>query len=337
MQNTSNSNKNMKKVNTDKLRQIILALPEQFPAGIKAAEKIKSGGNFEKILVCGMGGSAQPADILDIFLKYAKISIPLFVHRDYGLPAIADKKTLVICISYSGNTEETVSAYKEARRKNLKIAAISSGGLLAKLCKQDNVPIAIVPSVFPPRCALGYQFSALLKILVNCGIIKTNLNNLASLEKELKPAALEGEGKKIAGMVKNRIPVVYASRSFRSLAKIWKIKFNEHAKTAAFFNYFPEVNHNEMTGFTKPRGKFLIIIMRDKNDHPMIQKRMKITADLFRKMCTPVYFIDIKGKNIFSKIFNTNTLGEWSAFYLAKEYNMDPIQIKMQEEFKKRL
>ncbi len=132
------------------MRKIILEYPGQFRVGLKAAEKVGTKGDFDSVLVCGMGGSALAPGILAIWLKENKINLPLEIHRNYGLPLRAGAKQLIVCISYSGNTEETLSAFEEAREKNLKIAAITSGGKLKELCEKYKVPFAQIASGFEP-------------------------------------------------------------------------------------------------------------------------------------------------------------------------------------------
>ena len=169
------------------MKKIILEFPRQFGIGLKAAEKVKTKGNFNEIIVCGMGGSALPGDLLKVSAKELGMRLPVYIHRNYGLPYFADKNSLIICISYSGNTEETVSALKEAIKKNIQVLGISSGGELTNLCKRYRISIAIISKGYQPRMALGFQFASLIKILTNCKLVNNNLKAISSLEKDLKP------------------------------------------------------------------------------------------------------------------------------------------------------
>ncbi len=334
----------MKKSDKSYMHRVFLDFPKQFRVGLEAAKNIKIPGKFNKVLICGMGGSALPGDILDIWLSAFKIPLPLFIHRNYNLPYQADKNSLVVCISYSGNTEETISSLEAARRKKLPVAAIGSGGRLAELCQKHKIPAAIVPKGYQPRMALGFQFAALMKILVNCGLIKDNLKSILALEKNLKPAKLENQGKKLAKKLINKTPVIYSSDRLKNLARIWKIKFNEVSKTLALYNYFPELNHNEIVGFEEvnkdqiSNKKVCVFILRDLQDsYPRILKQMEITKDLIEKEGVKVEFIDMTGKNMMEKIFSSIILGFWTSFWLAMEYKVDPTEIKTVDEFKKRL
>ncbi len=326
------------KADKSNMRQIILDFPKQFRVGLEAAENIGLKSNFNKVIICGMGGSALPADILKTWLEEEKVGLSLTVHRDYNLPYWVNQKTLVVCISYSGNTEETLSAFKEAQKKNLKIVAITSGGKLSKLCQLYKVPFAKIPSGFPPRMALGFQFAALAKILVNSELLKNNLNNILALEKTLKPALLEEKGKKLAKKLKDKIPLIYASRKFKTLAWIWKIKFNENSKIPAFANYFPEISHNELVGFTKTsRFSFFVIILREPIDHSRILKRMKLFAEILKPRKIQVQFLEISGKDKLTKIFKNILLSDWVSYYLALKCQIDPTPVELTEEFKRKL
>jgi len=325
------------KIDKSNMRQIILDFPRQFRVGIKAAKNVKVTGSFDKVLICGMGGSALPGDILKMWRNAYKIELPLSIHRNYGLPHLADEKYLIICISYSGNTEEVLSSFKEARRKNLSIACIASGGKLAELCNKNNIPVAVISKGFQPRMALGFQFGALMKILVNCKMIENDLENILSLEKRLKPQSLESQGKTIAKKLKNKVPIIYGSDSKKELVRIWKIKFNENSKIPAFSNCFPEMNHNEMAGFEKIKNIFHIIILRDSTDNARTLKRMKLTAEILKNKGVPVDFIEILGRDILYKIFNNILLVDWISYYLALNHEIDPTPVKIIEEFKKKM
>jgi len=198
--------------------------------------------------------------------------------------------------------------------------------------------LVFIPSTgIQPRCATGYLFAAILQILSNTGIIKSCSNKLLQMAKNLSPKTIKIQGQELAKKLFNQIPIVYASNSFKSLARIWKIKFNENSKVLAFWNFFPELNHNEMVGLTNLKGKFHFLIMRDGADHIRNLKRMSLFADLARAKGALVDFIEIDGKDTLEKIFNNLLLGDWVSYYLALAYKIDPEPVKIVEEFKKRL
>jgi len=320
---------------------MILDFPKQFRVGLKSAKNLRienRGLKIENLIICGMGGSALPGDILKMFLRAEKIDLPVKIYRNYGLPYYVGKRHLIICISYSGDTEETLTAFEQALRKKIKIVAISSGGKLAKLCKKYKVPVAIIPRGYQPRMALGFQIGALMQILADCGLIKNCANDLLALEKNLQPHELESQGKKIAKKIKDKLPIIYAPDELKELARIWKIKFNENSKTPAFYNFFPELNHNEHNQFEGNQKKYLsVIILRDATSHPRILKKIELTAKILKQRGVAIDLIDAKGYNIWNKIFSSILLADWASYYLALAYKVDPTPAKLNDEFKRRL
>ncbi|MCD6270779.1 SIS domain-containing protein, partial [bacterium] len=222
------------------MKEIILNFPKQFKVGFRAAQNINIKPKLKKVCICGMGGSALPANLLAMVLEEYKEKLSLTIQRDYTLPSSVDRQTLIVCISYSGNTEETISCTKEALKRKLKIVLISSDGQLEKLAKRYSLPFVRIEKGYPPRMALGYLFGALIGILNTLKFIPASLKKeLIELEGTLKPEQLEKEGKSLATKLKGRVPVIYASNRLKYLARIWKIKFNENTKIPAFWNYFP--------------------------------------------------------------------------------------------------
>ena len=319
--------------------------PEQFRVGLKAAKKValKSYAFLTppgNIIICGMGGSALPGDILSTLRP-----LDIFMHKSYGLPPQAGNESLVICVSYSGNTEETISAFNEALNKKLPIIAITTGGKLKELCQKNNIPVTIIPPPYiPPRLALGLQFSALLQILANHNLLpQPFIGEILKLSKTLKSRSLEIRGKKLAKKIYQKIPFIYSPKHFRAVSLIWKNSLNETAKILAVDNYFPELNHNETVGFWNVNERqisnkeLLVIMLKDPDDHPRILKQMEITKGIIEKEGVQVETINIKGKNRLEKIFSTLILGFWTAYWLAMDYKIDPTPVKTIDELKKKL
>lgn len=323
------------------LYQIILNFPSQFEKALEFSKNVKTKGKFDKLIVCGMGGSALPADIIRTYLESKGISLPIVVSRNYGLPAGTDENSLIFISSYSGNTEESLSCYQEAKSKNLKIVGFAKGGKLEELSRKDNVPFVKYPDdgvTFQPRFAIGYAVCSMLCVLINSKVVPDFTQEIKNLVANLNPALFEDQGRELAKKSKGSVLLFYASAKYgESAARICKIKINENSKTQAFWNVFPELNHNEMVGFTKLAGKFHIIILKDPADHPRILKRMQITRQILEEKGILVSEIEMQGNNILEKIFNTLITGAWMSYYLALEYNIDPIPVAMVEEFKKKM
>jgi len=334
------------KIDKSNMRKIILDFPEQFRIGIKAAKNIylKPGALLKppkNIIVCGMGGSGLLGDIL-VTLR----PLDIFSYKSYSLPPQAGNESLIICVSYSGQTEETISSFQTALNKNLSLLVITTGGKLAELSKKYKVPLIKIPGpLIPPRLALGEMFAALIQVLVNHDILDSEISDeVLELSSSLKSENFEVQGKKLAKKIFKKIPIIYTSRRFREVGWIWKNSLNETAKILAICNYFPELNHNETVGFWKinemqiSNKKIFVLILRDKiASHPRVLKQMEIAKDLIEREGIKVEFVDIQGKTLLEKIFSTVILGFWTAYHLALLYKIDPTPIKQIEEFKRRL
>jgi|SRR3989344_4990271 len=307
---------------------------KNFAAQFRYEPKIENAevlGSHERFVVCGMGGSALAAGLI----KVGKSDFPIIIHRDYGLPDFS-KGALVVASSYSGNTEEVLDGYDLARSKNLNLCAIAAGGKLLEKAEADGVPYIQIPDTgIQPRMAVGYSFLALAKFLAMHDIMR----EAQGFGRLLDPAREETAGKELAEKIAPRVPVIYASRRNEALAYNWKIMFNETGKIPAFYNVFPELNHNEINSFdVHPRAQdFHFLLFRDSEDHPRIQKRMEVLQKLFSDHGLAVDIIEITGANSTEKIFNNFLLGAWTSYYTAIHYKADPNIVPIVEEFKKLL
>lgn len=329
-------NKNIDKSN---LRQVILDFPKQFRVGLEVAKDIKIEGNFKTVVVSGMGGSALPVDIIKTYLEETGTDLEIVQNRDYGLPKKAYKNSLNFISSHSGNTEETLSSFNEALKNNLPMVVFTNGGKLLELAKTNNIPLVVIPDCLQPRCAVGYFFAAMLKVLSNSGLTTTSESDILNIQEYLQSiiTPFEEKGQIIAKKLVGQTPIVYSSNKLKPIALILKIEFNENAKTPAFWNTFPELNHNEMVGWTLPQGQFRILAFQEKNIHPQVLKRMQITAKLLKAKGIETEFINLEADNILDTIFSALLIGNWISYYLSLEYGQDPTPVDMVEEFKKLL
>lgn len=327
-------------------RQFILDAPKQFEEAFRLAKNVKVDGDFTSITISGMGGSALPGNLLrtycnDLFKRNSSYRpLEIFINRYYSLPPESYRSnTLNFISSYSGNTEETLSSFKEAVDEGLACIGLSSGGKIEEKCKEYKVPYIKLPipyENYQPRMGTGYFFGTLFQAMVNHNLIPDTTKELLEDAKKLDEnmSRYEEEGKKLAEKMKGRTPVIYASPKYKSVAMIWKIKFNENAKTPAFWNFFPELNHNEMVGYTNPQGKFAIIMLRDPKDDERNLKRYNATAGLLRKKSIECEIIDMEGESVFYKMFSSILLADWTSYYLALSYDQDPTPVAMVEELK---
>lgn len=293
----------------------------------------------ERVVVCGMGGSHLGAD----FVKALRPEKEIRIWSDYGLPKMAAeewKKTTFIFSSYSGNTEETLHALSEAKRFQAQIFVIASGGELLRTASEEKLPHIELPDKnLMPRFALGYNFMAV------CSALGENklLEEANVLAKKINPIDLEKDGEAIAAFVKDKIPVFYSSRTNRALANVWKVNFNEGVKIPAFFNRFPELNHNEMDGVCgsksgrKMSRRFGFIFLWDEDDFERTQKRMSITEEIYRENKLSVMDFPLRGETRQEKIWNAFLVSEWAALSLARRYRVEPESGEVVEKFKARM
>jgi len=296
----------------------------------------RRSANYDRFFYVGMGGSHLAADLA---LRWNP-NLPLTITSDYGLPEQVKqaKRPLIIAGSYSGNTEETIDGYREARKRKLSVAVIASGGKLIEMAKKDGVPFSLLPNTgIQPRMALGFGLRAVLKLLND----KRGLEESAKLAKSLKPDQYKTTGETLARALRNRVPVIYASARNAAIAYNWKIKFNETGKAPAFYNLLPELNHNEMNGFDVKRptkkicAPFHFIFLTDTQDHPRVVKRMDILARLYRDRGLCVEEMPLRGKQPFERMFGSLLTADWAAVALGDGYGLETEQVPMVEEFKR--
>ncbi len=326
------------KYDTENMRQAILQIPEQAEQGYKLAEALdfsKAGGKHSGVIIAGMGGSALIGSLLQSYLYRA--AVPVFVVRDYFLPEWANKKTLVIAASYSGNTEETLNVYRMALRKGCRVVVIASGGALLEAASKHHVPIIKIPSGYQPRMTLGYQFFPLLNVLSNSGIIEDKKEDMKKTVEMLHKPVFREKAAELAEKIQDRIPIIYASNQFASIAYKWKINFNENSKQHAFYNVFPELNHNEMVGYTLLKAEYYAIIIKDEEDYHRIKKRMDITKEIIKKKGVKVTEIALAGPSLLTKMFSAIYIGDWTSYFLALRNKTDPTPVDVVEDFKKKL
>lgn len=318
------------------MQQTIRDFPKQFifEPVVERAERLQ---HMPTVIVSGMGGSHLAADLLKSVYTDAR----LIVHTDYGLPSMSDddlKKCLFVASSYSGNTEEVVDGLEEARKIGMSIATISVGGRLEELARVHELPYVKLPDTgIQPRSALGFSLLALMKLMD----LEQELQKVWHLSGILHADELEPQGKQLAEELHGRIPVIYASQRNEAVAYNWKIKCNETGKIPAFCNVFPELNHNEMTGFDvaeKTRNllrPFHFMFLRDAEDDLRIQKRMDVCRDLYKKRSLPVTEVSMGGTTRWERIFNSLLIADWFSFHTGMLYGVETEQVPMVEEFKK--
>ncbi len=289
-------------------------------------------------LVAGMGGSHLGAWLIQKF----DAGLEMLIHRGYGVPAMSEaraRNVLFIASSYSGSTEETLDSVKAAFDKGMHIACISTGGALLEFAREHDLPFVHIPDTgLEPRLAIGYSALAISRIMGN----STLESAIRDGGKHINPTQDQVRGLELAEKLVGMIPVVWASSRNLPLAYIWKVKFNETSKIPAFCNSFPELSHNEFTGFdvvesTRAIAQNLhIIMLEDPKDHPRIQKRMQISAQMLTDRKIPVDRIALRGEH-FEKLFSSALYGDWVSLGLARYYGVPNPETPLIAEFKKKM
>ena len=312
--------------------KVLEDFPHQCRTALELAKGMAVSGKVDKIVVAGMGGSAVGGDLLKTYMHDSKI--PVFVVRDYNIPNFVDENTLFFAVSYSGNTEETLSAYEEAVRKKAKIVAVTSGGQLGSAAKKAIK----IPAGLQPRAALGYLFFPMLGVLANSGIVDVNGNEVEEMISILeKTEDFRIFGERLAKKLYGKTPIVYASSLFGPVAYRWKTQFNENSKSPAFHHVFAELNHNEIVGYQlMNKNEWAAIFIRDRHDHDRIKLRMDITKEIISTR-VEVEEIFTRGEGMLSRIFSGIYYGDFASYYLALANRIDPTPVSVIENLKKKL
>ncbi|MDT3698890.1 MAG: bifunctional phosphoglucose/phosphomannose isomerase [Thermincola sp.] len=327
-------------------------LPEQCQEALEIGRKVNIPAGYAEIsniVVTGLGGSAIGGDFLRLFVG-DRIGVPVIINRDYTLPKFIDAKTLIFTVSYSGNTEETLSAYAEAREKGAKIVALTNGGQLRQLAEADGMPVIVVPAGISPRAATGYLLIPTLAVLESISLINDLDNQISDLTTALKTLrdklqpetpADRNPAKQLAGRFYGKLPVIWAaSGNTEVVATRWKGQINENAKAPAYWNIFPELNHNEIVGFEEPAEllkNLEIVMLRDQNDHPRVQKRMEVSREIIQDVVSGVTEVWSEGESRLARLFTLTYIGDFTSVYLATLYGIDPTPVKNIDFLKNKL
>lgn len=313
--------------------------PEQFPKGMELAKEIKVNGLFKEVVLCGMGGSSLFVGLInDLLESNGANNIRIKAIKGYDLPKYYSQDSLYILSSYSGNTEEVLNLFGQIKEKGLSHFVITAGGKLEELANQNNSAILKIPGGIQPRLSTGYFISGIIQILINSGIIPGDLKDLIiEAAKKISASLDEEKAKALSEKIYNKVPIIYSTDNNSSLAHISKIKFNENTKIQAFWNFFPELNHNEMVGYTKLIMNPFFLIFKSQYTNPQNYKRINIFKKLLNEKGVEVEILDLKGANIFEEILMGYYFIDHLTYYLAEKYGIDPEPVKMVEDFKKLL
>lgn len=327
-------------------------LIKQFPAQVKEAVAIGNsvnlkpkGRGIENVVLCGLGGSAIGGDLLRNYLA-GELPFPFLVNRTYTLPRFVGPKSLVIISSYSGNTEETNAAHREALKRRARVLCISSNGATEKLARARKTPLIKIPGGLPPRAALGYSFFPLLIALNKIGLIKSKQRDiketLAMLEEKAvqygTPDPSTNRALELAELLRGRIGVVYSSTErFEAINTRWRGQVAENGKSLLFGHVLPEMNHNELVGWkvlAEEMRNLQVFFLRDKDDHRRIAYRMDITKQIIAEHTSRIAEVWSDGTSLLTRMFSLVYLGDWMSFYLAILNAQDPTPVQVIDHLK---
>ncbi len=324
---------------------------DQTKEAIEIGKQIHQKNDYSQcrnIVVAGMGGSAIGGDIVKTLI-HNELKIPFYVNRNYSLPNWVNKNTLVICSSYSGNTEESLSAYEDALKKGAMICGISTGGKLSENIKSNKLDLITIPGGLQPRAALAYSFVPMLYLLNKIGLISNSLiadlsNSIASLEKKRDTYSIGDSTNPIYKMAKDiygMIPIIYGITDTTGVVALrWKGQLCENAKMLAYHNEIPELNHNEIVGWgNNPDllSELSVIWLRDKNDNVRARARQDITKTLLNDIDIMQHEVSAEGTSNVERLLDLINYGDWLSYWCAILHKTDPSPVEKINKLKKAL
>lgn len=332
----------MTEIDTSNMYDIL----KNFHSQISEAVEIGKSSEFfsfdkygiKNIIINGLGGSAIGGDLIRSYTHYNS-TVPVYINRNYHLPGFAGKDTLSVISSYSGNTEETISAYKESKSKECRIICISSGGKVEKMALEHKDRFVKIPGGLQPRCALGYSFFVLLTVLSEFPFLSLENENIKNVIENIKRDSEiyslfdpeKNKALKIAKQLFNKLPVIYSSNDILDVVNLrWRGQISENAKQLAYGNVYPEMNHNELVGWEKNRdilNKIIVVFLKDIDDNERIKTRMEITEEIYKKHASDVISVSGEGETRLERIFNLIYLGDWVSYHLALLNKVDPTPV----------
>ena len=336
-------------------RSGMLDLLLDFPAQLQTGERLGQSANLplatdvRAIVVTGLGGSSISGDLLRSYL-HGECCVPIMVNRHYSLPAFVGPETLVCAVSYSGNTEETLSAFAEARARGARLLAVTSGGQLAEMADAWRIPCVRVTEGLPPRTTLGYLFTPMLGILARLGLISDQkapvaetVEVLRDLGAQYRPGieTFRNLPKALAKDLLDRFPLIYGVQDFSDVvAYRWRTQFNENSKILACHQVFPELNHNEVVGWQGPLASALdvwVVLLRDGQELGRIAQQIEITKAFLQERAAGITEVWSQGQSRLARLFSLLYTGDFTSYYLALLRGVDPKPVEAIDRLKARL
>ncbi len=314
-------------------------LREALEIGERASIR-KTPTPIDKIVVIGMGGSGIGGDFVASMIR-SSCAIPYMVSKGYDLPAYVDEKTLVIASSYSGNTEETLSAFGRAVEVGAQIKCVASGGKLKELAQKHDLDFVQLPDDWPsPRACLGFSFVQQLFILSAQGLVDDSLIDAVRSAADLlddQQEDIKTIAQRIATQIFNKTAIIYIEDRMEPVAVRLRQQINENAKTLCWHHVIPEMNHNELVGWKSRRDDLAVLMFRNADDSLRNQKRMDICFGIMKDLTSTCIRIDSKGETFIEKQMYLVHLGDWISWYLSELRHVDSIEVDVIDYLKNEL
>jgi glucose/mannose-6-phosphate isomerase len=323
----------------------VLAAPEHLRDALWRVESaiMQDWDTPAGLVVAGMGGSAIGGALARAALG-DHASRPIFVTRAYGLPTWTTPDTMVLCASYSGDTEETLACYESAGALGAKRTVVTTGGRLAEMARADGVPVIPLPGGFQPRAAVAYMIVAALEVAALCGAgprltseIDVAASHIEQLVAEWGPDAAEDSlGKEIARALNGSTPMIAGAGLTTPIAYRWKTQINENAKQPAFWHELPELDHNEIAGWdgAPQLGRFAAVFLDDSDAHPRVKERMLLTEQLISEAASASFRVETRGQTAIERVISLVLLGDLVSIYMAALRGVDPAPVRAIDELK---
>jgi glucose/mannose-6-phosphate isomerase len=321
--------------------EAIAGLPEQVRLGYSAGRSVAGLPKVDDVtavIFCGMGGSAVAGDVTRAAFR-RRLGVPFEVVRAPELPGYAGRQTLVVCSSYSGNTAETLACFDEAVARGARMLAVTSGGKLATRAGRHRVAVVPVPGGYQPRAAIGHLSFGALGALESSGLVpgldgdvRETISVLEGLSRRLGPEAPAGDNlaKLLAARMRGRIPVIWGADGIAAVAAMrWKTQLNENAKVPAFSSALPELDHNEVVGWSKAAGEpFILVALRTGQEHEDVASRFAPSIDIARSSGIEVQQVEAAGRTTLAETFSLIMTGDFVSAYLGLLRGFDPSPVE---------
>jgi glucose/mannose-6-phosphate isomerase len=331
----------VREVDASGLLDDILGLPDQLGDALWRVESADIGGlEANGLAVCGMGGSGIGGALARAALGH-RLSRPLRVVRDYELAPWASPENLILCMSYSGNTEETLACFEGAEALGATRVVATTGGALAEAARAADVPVIGIPSGLQPRSAVGYMFAIAAEtaaVIEASAPIRMEIDAAAAWLSEQRESVI-ARSAEIAAELAGSVPVIYGSGLTAPVAYRWKTQVNENAKHPAFTHELPELDHNELVGWNTDvdAGRFAAVFLEDSDQHPRQRERAELTAKLIEPAAAAVVKVETEGETRTARMLWSVMLGDLVSLQLAAQRGVDPTPVDLLERLKDEL